>query len=191
MGVTKLSTSSMITGRKYISALAGNDYYNPPMFESIATSTATGSTTITLSSIPSGYKHLQIRAVMRTTGTTGVNNMQINGDTGSNYARHWLRGTGTTVTATGQASQTSIWAGHDVSAANFVAPTIIDILDADSTSKYKTIRAFTGYEYNSTDCQILLTSGLWMSTAAVTSITFIAGSNFASGTQIALYGIKG
>jgi hypothetical protein len=186
-----MTVSSVATGYDGISLLAGNSFYQPSSFESIATSTATGSTTITLGSIPSGYKHLQIRAIMRTTGTTGVNNMQINGDTGTNYARHWLRGTGTTATATGQASQTSIWAGHDVSATNAVAPTIVDILDANSTSKYKTIRAFTGYEYNSTDCQILLTSGLWMSTAAVTSITFIAGSNFASGTQIALYGIRG
>jgi hypothetical protein len=174
-----------------LSALVGSFAPAGGAFESIMTSTATGSTTITLSSIPSVYKHLQIRAIMRTSGTTGVNEMRINGDTGTNYSSHYIRGTGSAVSTGSGSSRTSIWASEELNTANFVAPAIIDILDANSTSKYKTVRTFTGYEYDTTDHEIILGSGLWMNTAAITSLTFIGGSNFASGTQIALYGIKG
>ncbi len=54
----------------------------PPVtssYESIATSTATGSS-ITFSSIPSTYKHLQVRALGVFSGTVGAGFMYFNGD---------------------------------------------------------------------------------------------------------------
>ena len=56
-------------------------------FESIATATGTGSSgTITFSSIPSTFKHLQIRGISRNSANSIGALMQYNSDTGSNYA---------------------------------------------------------------------------------------------------------
>ena len=50
------------------SLLVGNEYYNPTEFESIATVTvgSGGSSTISFTSIPGTYKHLQVRGIGRT-----------------------------------------------------------------------------------------------------------------------------
>ena len=78
--------------------LAGNTAYNPPNFYSLATTLvgAGGSSTVTFSSIPSGYKHLQIRAIARTNRSAGVDimSMRMNSDTGNNYADHLVYGDG-------------------------------------------------------------------------------------------------
>ena len=69
----------------------------PLSFESIATATGTGSnSTLTFSSIPQTYKHLQIRVMSRGNAATDQDNLLIrfNGDTGSNYNSHYVFGTG-------------------------------------------------------------------------------------------------
>jgi hypothetical protein len=67
----------------------------------------------------------------------------------------------------------------------------MDILDYGVTTKNTTMRALNGgHEYN----WIALASGVWMNTAAVTSITFnmpLTSANFVSGTRFSLYGIRG
>lgn len=168
-------------------------------FESIATATGTGSSgTITFSSIPSTYKHLQIRAIVRSQEATGQTNyqFQINGDTAGNYAAHRVLGDGTTVSASGSASATSISIGAALAtstATGMMSATIIDILDYASTSKNKTVRILSGHDSNQTFAgRVDLRSGLWMSTSAVTSLSFFfSGQNFSTSTQFALYGIKG
>ena len=77
-------------------------------FESIATATGTGSSnTITFSSFPNTYKHLQIRWIAKDTGSAsnpyGLR-MTFNGVGGTSYANHRLYGDGTSATATGSAS---------------------------------------------------------------------------------------
>lgn len=175
-------------------------------FESIATATGTGSSgTITFSSIPSTYKHLQIRYVGKsTTSTGGVNSynvtMQINSDTGSNYAYHRLSGNGTAASAGGAATQTSITLtpahipNSDATLANMLGVGIIDVLDYTSTSKNKTIRSFYGGNFNTASTGYLaLHSGLYYATpAAITSITLTVPTGFWTTTSsFALYGIKG
>jgi len=50
--------------------LVGNDPYIPTDFESIATTTlSTNTASVTFSSIPATYTHLQIRATARVVGT--------------------------------------------------------------------------------------------------------------------------
>ena len=100
-------------------------------YESIATTTvgAGGSATITFSSIPSTYQHLQLRIAG---SSSAVNNfrMRFNSDTGSNYAVHQILGTGAAVSASGSASQTSINLVYDNKATStFPAVAIVDILD--------------------------------------------------------------
>lgn len=198
MAVTKIKgTSSFTNLTKYDSFLAGNTAYDPGAFVSIATATGTGSSgTITFSSIPSGYSSLQIRGIMRTDGSSTAN-IILNGDTGSNYAAHQLYGDGTTAGGGGVASSTSITQGGilgygNTAAANLVGAFILDIHDYASTTRNKTTRVFTGRDDNSTATFLRLGSGLWMSTAAVTSVSIVlVSNNFTSQTSFALYGIKG
>ena len=191
---------SLKTGTKSRSLLVGNPYFVPSSFESIASATGTGSSgTITFSSIPSTYSHLQIRAIIKNSGTgTAANSIPItfNSDTGTNYSMHHLLGDGATAQADNGVSQNAITlrnstATSNASYTNMLGGTIIDIIDYANTSKYKTIRAFSGIDYNNTSGGLALTSGLWLSTSAITSITFTASTNLTTTSTFALYGIKG
>jgi hypothetical protein len=164
-------------------------------FESIATVTvgSGGASSVTFSSIPSTYQHLQIRGIARNATSNSFFYMRINSDTGSNYAYHRLTGSGSAASASGTASDTGLFQfGRLPNAADVVGAAIYDILDYKSTSKYKTVRGFQGYEDNSGG-SINLVSGLWQSTSAITTIELTpnVGITFAQYTQFALYGIKG
>ena len=172
-------------------------------FESIATSNPVSTNVVTFSSIPGTYPHLQIRAIVKanytvTTDPTNVN-MTFNGSSAANYAWHRLFGNGTSATAEGSSATTNIRLSrlalnNNSAQANMFAAAIIDIHDYASTTKAKTVRSFFGTEVNVGESLrgVTLHSGLWTSTAAITSISFtLAANNYASGTQFALYGIKG
>jgi hypothetical protein len=171
-------------------------------FESIATLTASGGeTSLTFSNIPSTYKHLEIRGIARDTiaevTPVGVK-MRFNSDTGSNYVRHNLRGDGANVAAQGQTGFDLIsFASGSMNAttsSNIFGASIITIADYASTTKNKTVRGFNGSDANAANAnyQIALNSGLWLNTAAITSITMLPGQTaFAAGSVFSLYGIKG
>lgn len=197
MAVTKASNSSIVNKQpKYISLLAGNPYYTPPTFESIATATGTGSSgTITFSSIPSTYKHLQIRINAIADGASATSlRLQFNGITTTVYSYHALLGDGSSVTSTGTASQSEIRFNMPFST-TYPLVAIIDISDYANTSKYKTVKALLGLSQNNTtasDQSVNLGSGLYQQTTAISSISVIHPSqNFTTATTIALYGIKG
>ena len=174
-----------------VAGITGSGGASLSSFESIASGNGTGSSgTITLSSIPSTFKHLQLRIlVAATSGDCGI---RVNSDSGNNYARHVLRGSGS-----GSGSAFGV-ASTDV-AANlfpggvFTTPSvaIIDILDYASTSKYKTFRIFSGQDYATSSGYLEIDSGLWMNTAAITSISVInVGTSWNTNTRVSLYGIK-
>ena len=170
-------------------------------YESIATVYGSGSSnTITLSSIPSTYKHLQIRAIVRATaGGSGGDNLYVraNGITSSVYSRHALMGNGASVAASGAATQTTMTlfgssysnypTGSDL--ASTFGVMVIDILDYANTSKYKTFRGLEGYDINGSG-SISLGSGLYQETTAISSITIYTNNNFTTTSQFALYGVK-
>lgn len=161
-------------------------------YESIATATGTGSSgTITFSSIPSTYKHLQVRTLANDASGNQLT-MQFNSDTGSNYSYHRLQGTGATVAGAGGANQTQIsFVGYAPYTTSTYGISIIDIIDYANTSKYKTSRTLMGYDINGGGL-VLLGSGLWMNTAAINSISIsTSGANFTTASRFALYGIKG
>ena len=175
-------------------------------FESIVTANGTGSSSvITFSSIPSTYQHLQIRFIAKNSVAQNWANasrlfIRFNSDTGSNYAWHRLAGDGSTVAGTSGASQSSIYTDYCVAAnggsiTNIHGTGIIDLHDYAVTTKNKTIRTFTGSDANNISYYpaIGVTSGLWMNTSAITSITLTdeSSSNFLSSSVFSLYGIKG
>lgn len=157
-----------------------------------------GTGTITFSSIPSTFKHLQIRLSAATTTSAGDGayfNIRFNSDSGSNYSYHDLYGVGSgTPTASGLATQTAIY-GQRISEAgntNIFGAGVIDILDYTSTNKNKTLRMLGGYDANGSG-SIYEVSGAWYnSSTAISSITLTPDTNsFAQYSTFALYGIKG
>jgi len=176
-----------ILAAPFISAVAAGSY------DSIATTTvgAGGATVVTFSSIPQTYKHLQLRYIARSsTGGEYNPNFQINSDTAGNYRWHYISGNGTTASSGDSgASPTSIVLGIIPFATSNFGVSIIDFLDYTDTNKFKTTRNIGGRDTNGAG-EALMISGLWRSTAAISTITL----NFTGAAQyshFALYGIKG
>jgi hypothetical protein len=71
---------------------------------------------------------------------------------------------------------------------------VFDIIDYTSTSKYKTMKSSSGVTNNDTTTGnqgVSMNYCMWMSTAAVTSITLTtANTGFTATSTFALYGIK-
>lgn len=177
--------------------LAGGVAASTNSYESIATTTvgSGGSATVTFSSIPSTYKHLQIRYIVRDTYPASYDYaaMRINGAT-SGYSWHYLQGNGSGVSASAGASAAYIRNGimpYGNDTANAFGVGVVDILDYANTSKYKTTRTLNGFDGNGSGA-VTLNSGLYQSTTAVTEVSFYSvGTAFAQYSQFALYGIKG
>ena len=191
--INKMSASSMNAKTWYRSMLAGNEAFSPGAFDLIATtliSSNTASVTFDTSAL-SAYKHLQIRGTLKSSvGGTNEGEIRFNGVTSSSYAWHMLNGYGSGINGQNGASQTSMIIGSVVGtdqASQIYSPAIIDVLDFASTTKTKTLRSFCG----SSTSAIRLSSGLFNSTNAITSITLSAGANLVSGTRLSIYGIKG
>lgn len=172
-------------------------------YESIATATGSGASSVTFSSIPATYQHLQIRALVRmASGTSGLDNMgmQINSDTtNANYASHYLSGDGATASSSSFITSYPIILRNAVprngSTASVFGTLIIDILDYANTNKNKTVRTLLGTDINGTG-NIALTSGVWLNSgSAITTIKLYDydnnAYNFDSNCSFALYGIKG
>ena len=178
---------------RYYDMLAGNATFVENSYESIATVNGTGSAaTLSLTSIPSTYQHLQIRGTVLTTAGGAGLVMNFNSDSSSNYASHRLFGNGTSAVTGAQTSLTYLQYFGFSQATSSTNPTnfVIDILDYASTSKYKTVRILLGHDANGSG-EIGLYSGLWMSTSALNRIDFGSGQYYTTTTSFALYGIKG
>jgi len=158
-------------------------------FDSLQTVTvgSGGTSTISFTSIPTLYKHLQIRASVLT--TAGGINIRYNSDSGSNYTYHQLYGTGSSALANSGTSQTSGFIGYNNAAGSYPTAVVCDILDYANTNKYKTHRSLAGTDVNGSGGSLTYFSGLWLNTSAISSISVVG--TFSEFTKVALYGIKG
>jgi hypothetical protein len=214
-----LTVTGLTNGTAYTFTVVGNTNYGvasvasaasnsitpatQSSYESIATTTvgSGGSSTITFSSIPATYKHLEVRLIARSALTGSGNQddilMRFNSDTGNNYVGHQLYGDGSS-TGSGSLGGTppvNIMYPAYVTSNSAIASSygvgIIDILDYANTNKYKVMRSLNGHDNNGNGF-ILHRTSLWMSTSAISSITFtFSSSNYMQYSQFALYGIKG
>ena len=179
------------------SGMSGNLWAPGKDYDSIATTTVGGggAASITFSSIPQTYSHLQIRFIGRRT-TTGLDNTKINfnSDSGANYKpTHYIIGDGSTVsagTSSSNAFALSFYtAGSDATSGIF-GVNITDILDYTNTNKYKTGRILSGVDLNGSG-NAVFSSFLWMSTSAITNIVLTPNTgNFDQYSSFALYGVK-
>lgn len=166
-------------------------------FEQIETQIL-GSTTasITFSSIPSTYKHLQVRITARTTDALDLGGVafRFNSDSGSNYTYHIVGMNDATAENLAGSSQTSGLFGSvtgNTSTASSFGVVVADIMDYANTSKNKVVRSLSGYTSATTRYRLI--GSAWISTSAVTSLTVLdnIGGSFATGSRFTLYGIKG
>ena len=179
----------------YASQISGHLWAPAGAYDALATVTLSSSTaSVSFTGIPSGYKHLQLRILARSTNASNSDNINLtyNGSGSNYYAYHQLYGTGTAAFSnTSNATtynQTGYFPAANIASSIF-GTTIIDILDYASVNKNKVARTLTGYDSNG-DGIILLRSGLWMDTSAITSISMTAAGNFATYSSFALYGVK-
>lgn len=190
---------SIKSGTLSRSTAVGNAIILPGDFESIATTVvgAGGQATITFSSIPSTFTNLQIRSLCRDTGSYARFNLRIrmNSDTANNYSYHFLQGGDGNITSAGSATSVGYAnigsSSGGTSSSGIFGVAVVDILDYANTNKYKTVRCLSGHDANGSG-STWFSSGLWMSTSAITSVSFTSDNgNFAEYSYFALYGIRG
>ena len=177
--------------------LSGGAAASTNSYESISTVTvgSGGVSSITFSSIPSTYKHLEIRGIGQINTGTEYALLRFNSDSGANYSIHYLNGNGTSATAGAGTStnQAAMFYGMGMpSTANVFGVGVCSILDYADTNKYKTVRSLDGFDANGSG-GVELCSSSWRSTSAITSISLTPNSSktFTQYSQFALYGIKG
>lgn len=168
-------------------------------FEFITTATigtAVGTVSFTgLGSYAADYKNLQIRYAARSNSSLQRLDLRFNTLATSIYATHEIEGTGGSGSSGSTFSNTQLQFNQGIAASNGASRYVsgyIDILDPYSTTKNKTVRAFYGGDDNSVG-SVYMSSGLIISTAAVTSLDFRTQSTnlFGVDSRFSLYGIRG
>lgn len=139
----------------------------------------------------SNYKHLQLRATIKFTGTTYVGFMRVNGVSSlSSYSSHRLYGDGSSVASQNQSGNGNLGTlVFPYLTTNAFGGIVADFLDFSNTNKNKTVRSLSGISSGYPFVQ--LQSGAYLSTNAITSISVHAETNnLAIGSRLSLYGIK-
>lgn len=146
---------------------------------------ASSASSVTFSSIPNTFTDLILISDYSLTAN-GSPIVRLNGDTGSNYSRMYIGGNGGAQTAH-YYSTTSIEIGFFGSGNRLLS--VMQFGDYAATDKHKPvldrINNMTGFPVTN------LLASRWASTSAITSITYTAGSNFATGSVFTLIGIRG
>jgi hypothetical protein len=170
----------------------------PPVtnsYASIATVTVgsggTSSITFTDGGAWADYKHLQIRALVKSANSGSsfdVVGMTINSN--NLTKNHYLYANGSSALA-GVGGTNSVINVPTSGYTSVFAGAVIDILDFSSTTKNKTIRTLSGVDTNGAGELVLYSNLYAVNTNAITSLTFsISGVNIAEFSSFALYGIK-
>ena len=198
--ITRATLSTVVQGQpKYRSMLAGNTAFSPVAFESIATSTpSAGTTSITFSSIPNTYQHLQMRLIARRNADGALAaSLRFNGDSGNNYMSHTSVSNGNADsydTFSAQPQMQGIYVQVGTRTANSYGAAIYDFLDYNNTSKLKTVVYWGGQGIynNASEGRLEFGGGTWNNTAAITDIEVLfRGDILAALCRFELYGIKG
>ena len=181
----------------YASQISGHLFGPTGAYDSIATTTvgAGGASSISFTSIPSTYTHLQIRCLAKSSfaGPASAMGVQFNSTT-TGYFNHGLFGDGASAGAYATTSANNAGSIYIAGSSNtnFFGVGIIDIFDYASTNKNKTVRLLSGADFNGSG-QLRFASGSIASTSPITSLDLFEsnGGTILQYSQFALYGIKG
>ena len=169
-----------------------------PTFEHITTTTLTTNTTtsITLSSIPQNYTHLQLRISAKYFPSGTAYMYMSTNISGITYYTQGMETGAFSFSSFDQSSASryenlGLMVGNGY---NHWTSFILDIQDYSNSSKKKVIKNFAGYKREGADAHsyMILTSGFQNSTSNISSLTFFnsGGGAFQSGSRFSLYGIK-
>lgn len=159
----------------------------PSTYTPIATNTLSSNTAgITFSNLPQGYTDLALIVNGTTAGSGWVGlQIQVNGDTGSNYSTTYLYGDGSSAGSGRESNATSSNSGAISNSK--ISPNIFQFQNYSNTTTYKTWLC----RGNPVDGWVKAAVGLWRNTSAINSIkVFHTSDSLASGTIITIYGIK-
>lgn len=155
----------------------------------IATYNGTGSSNqITFSVIPSTYTDLVLIANAQSTSGARQMYLTFNSDTGSNYSRTIISGTGSTAVSArnSNASQTYL-DYYGIVEATSPCIHISNIMNYANTATYKTMLTRANDSASGVDA----ICHLWRSTSAINRIDiYLDAVSFATGSTFTLYGIK-
>ena len=159
---------------------------------------STTASSVTISSIPTGYKDLVLKISARTNeaNTDSSFNVTFNSDTATNYSRTRLVGNGATASSSRLSNSTSIDTSHNANGSTSTSNTFSNVeiyIQSYLASQNKPVGLSNALENNTTTAYINASAGLWRNTAAITSIVLngIPGSgSFVSGSSFYLYGLK-
>lgn len=161
----------------------------------IASATPGNGTAVTFANISQTFSHLQLRIFGRGASATSTASVGItinNDNTANIYYLHELIGNGSSPTSSATPNNQFTTFGNrttgSTATANVFGNFIIDILDYTNTSKNKTLRSIGGVDLNGSGT-VGLNSGLYLSTAAVSSLLINSDGGWAAGSRIDLYGI--
>lgn len=157
---------------------------------------ASAAASVTFSSIPNSYSALMLM-ISATSATAAVNDdlwMQLNGDTGSNYANSngYTDNGGThNFASTGTATPDIATISGATSSVKFGSVRLEIPNYAGSIAKSWTTQSAAAASASTKELQNHYASGMWNSTAAITAIklAMFSGANFTAGSVFALYGL--
>lgn len=188
--------------------LTSNGASADPTFQTPASSamtliskvTTSGSqTSVTFSSIPGTYTHLEVMIYGRSQQSAGSDDTvtQFNGDTGNNYATQAVQGQSTTALAVENNAVSGLFMGNlpgATATANFSGSVEFKILGYATTTFFKTSTGINVQPGGSgpAGINIYARGSQWSSTAAITSMKIFlnSGAAFVNGSIICLYGIS-
>ena len=159
-------------------------------YEPIATQTlASAASSITFSSIAASWTDLKLILVATATTAAPDAIIRFNNDTGTNYSRTNLIGTGSSAISNRYSNTANL--ELDYSGISTATPSFYEIdIFSYAGSTYKTLLCKTA-EDKSGSGDVFANVGLWRSTTAITSIKLeLSAYNYAIGTTATLYGIK-
>jgi hypothetical protein len=195
---TALGNSGSACGSGGGGGTTTNNYYAGALTQIGATQSG-GSSSVTFSSIPTGYTDLFLVADVRgdTAATSTQVRLTLNGDTGANYDSTYVVGINSAASSVGAFASTSITV-LDMPAASATASLSgglnIQILNYAGTARHKSVLTQGGSRFGATAANMENLSYFadWRSTSAVTSLTLTAqAGNFTADSKFTLYGRGG
>lgn len=163
----------------------------------IGRSTPSGTGTLTFSSIPATYRHLQIRGLVRSSAAANSDGLrlQINGLTTAIYSWTHMAATNVATTTTNTNGDTSLFQSNSLPAANWGANVFasvkIDIHEYGNAVWKQVITDLMGTDPGGVvQHSRVISGGTIETTAAISSITlFLTTGNYVAGSSFDLWGI--
>ena len=175
----------------WASQISGRLWAPQGAYDALATVTVPsgGAASVSFVGIPTGYKHLQIRAMHLYSGSGANMVCSYNSGSFNNVISHFVYGTGSSALSGSDTTPIISFQSGSTSTAFCVA--VYDFLDYANTNKNKTMRGLIGQDTNGAGI-VGLVSALATNTSAINALTFsyAGGDTFRQYTQFALYGVR-